>query len=360
MRIAHIDTERTWRGGEAQVFSLIQGLNAKGHYNLGVVRRGSELGRRLQGVTPLMEINPFGEWDFITAHFLNRRLKAEKIDVVHAHTAHGAALAAIATLGAQIPIVATRRVDFHLAKNIFSRWKYKRAARIVAISDGVKKILLEDGVPARKISVVPSGVDFKCYEEVRRLSKSEMGVSPGSLVVGQVAALAPHKDQNNLLEAAALVRREVPTVEFVIVGEGDLRFFLEKKAQALGLENVVHFLGFQDRPLDCLAAFDVFCLSSKEEGLGTSLLDAMALKIPVVATRVGGIPELIQNGVTGYTAPGSNPQALADMLMACIFAKDHNRAMIAQAAKKAKEFDISHTINGMESIYVQLSTDLST
>lgn len=324
------------------------------------MRKDGELARRLEGLVPLVKTSPLGEWDVIAAHFVNRRLKKEKIDVLHAHTAHGVALAVLASIGTKIPVVATRRVDFHLARNFFSRWKYKQADRIIAISEGVQHILLKDGIPERKISVVHSGVDFKRYADVRVMTKGEMGIDPGSLVVGQVAALAPHKDQNNLLEAAALLKSEIPNIQFIVVGEGDLQPVLEAKARSLGLENTVHFLGFQDRPLDYLAAFNVFCLSSNEEGLGTSLLDAMALKIPIVATRGGGVPELVEDGVTGYLAPVSNPRALADAIKACIFAKDKNRQMLLQATRKAKEFDISNTVEQMEAIYSELSTALST
>jgi glycosyltransferase involved in cell wall biosynthesis len=126
---------------------------------------------------------------------------------------------------------------------------------------------------------------------------------------------------------------------------------------------VVQLLGFKERPLDYVAAFDVFCLSSKEEGLGTSLIDAMALRIPVVATKVGGIPELITEGKTGYLAPGSDHSALAKALQRCIEQRQNNTGLLDSAQQKAKEFDISNTIHGMEAIYAkiaQLSTELST
>ncbi len=360
MRIAHVDTERTWRGGEQQVFSLIQGLKKRGYDNLIVARRGSELAQRAKSLAPVMEVRPVGEWDFVTAHFVNRRFKKERVDIVHAHTSHGAALAALSTLGTNIPVVVTRRVDFHLSRNVFSRWKYNRATRIVAISQGVKRILVEDGVPNEKISVVPSGVDFNRYTSVRALTKQDLGIPSAAPLVGQVAALAPHKDQRTLLAAIALLRKALPNVRLAIVGEGPCRADLEKEIIRLELQNTVQLLGFRENPLDFIPAFDVFCLSSNEEGLGTSLLDAMALRVPVVATAVGGIPELIEHEKTGLLARPEDPEALAEMLSRCLAGGADRPVMVARAAEKAKNFDILGTVVRMDDIYQQLSTGLST
>lgn len=316
------------------------------------MRRGSALADRLRGVVPLLEINPIlGEFDFIAAHILNRRLKAEKIDVVHAHTGHAVSLAAMATCGTDIPFVLTRRVDFHLSPNMLSRWKYRRAARVVAISEGVRDILLQDGIPPSKITVVPSGVDFDRYKSVRAVSKTELGFDAGDIVIGQVAALAPHKDQNTFIEAMEILRRDVPNAKAVIVGEGELRPVLEANIRARNLTDSFKLIGFKENPLDYLAAFDVFCLSSKEEGLGTSVIDAMAVGIPVVATNVGGIPELVEEGKTGYLVPGRDPIALANALKNCIASPERNRLLHAQAQEKARKFSIIHTVTGMESLY---------
>ncbi len=356
LRIAHLNTERTWRGGENQVFSLIKGLSEKfGHYNLGVVRSHGALSEKLKASSfPVYEVRPFGEWDFIAAHFLNRKLKREKIDVVHAHTSHATALAAFSTLGTSIPVVVTRRVDFHLSKNIFSRWKYKRATKIIAISKRVREILLEDGIPEKKLTLVPSGVDFSRFPSVGKATCSQMGVPNNAIVVGQVAAFAPHKDQATFLKAIALLLYKHPKVHVVMIGEGKLRKELEDLVKWLKIESSVHFLGFQKDPLLWIAGFDVFCLSSREEGLGTSILDAMALRIPVVATNAGGIPEMIEDGVTGYLAEVGNPESLANSLSKAIQGRDQSRELTDQAFSKAQHFDIQNTITQTEAVYRSL------
>ncbi len=352
LRIAHIDTERTWRGGEQQMVSLMKGLQSRGHTNLAVVKRGSALAQKLWGDgRSLFPIRTAGEWDLWAARVVNRRLRTDEIDIVHAHTGHGVALAALATLGTSIPFVVTRRVDFHLNGNPFTQWKYARARRVVAISDGVKTILRGDGVPESKITVVKSGIDFSRYDGLRPASAEEMGVPRDALIVGQVAAFADHKDQPTFLRAMAALRKKFPQLRAVLVGEGSLRTNLEALAGSLGIADIVCFLGFKEDALRYLKAFHVFCLSSKEEGLGTSLLDAMALGVPVVATAAGGIPELVDNGETGYLAAVQDPNDLARALEEAIRAGEKNRVICENAYRKAKEFDISRTVSRMEEVY---------
>jgi glycosyltransferase involved in cell wall biosynthesis len=132
--------------------------------------------------------------------------------------------------------------------------------------------------------------------------------------VGNVAALTGHKDHATLVEALALLRARQPRAWLVIAGEGELRGALEAQARALGVEGRTVFAGFRNDLDRLLPAFSVFCLSSRLEGLGTSVLDAMALGLPVVATAAGGIPEAVVDGVTGRLVPPRDPRALADAL----------------------------------------------
>ncbi len=160
-----------------------------------------------------------------------------------------------------------------------------------------------EGVPDRE---PPAGGD----EALRAL-----GVPEGAPVVGNVAALTGHKDHATLLDAAQVVLRRRPDVRFVIAGEGPLRGELESRAREQGLEGRVIFAGFRRDVDRLLPAFSVFCLSSHLEGLGTSLLDAMAFGRPVVATAAGGIPEAVEDGVTGIVVPVRNPVALGQALL---------------------------------------------
>jgi glycosyltransferase involved in cell wall biosynthesis len=211
-------------------------------------------------------------------------------------------------------VVATRRTDFAL-RSWPSRLKYRRADRVIAVSQAIAGVVAGSGVAAEKIRVVYEGVPDRAPSAGGREALQALGVPPESPVVGNVAALADHKDHATLIAAAALVRVKRPDVRFVIAGEGALRAALEAQVESLGLRSHVIFAGFRNDLDALLPSFTVFCLSSHMEGLGTSLLDAMAFGLPVVATAAGGIPEAVADGVTGRLCPPRDPKAMAEALV---------------------------------------------
>jgi glycosyltransferase involved in cell wall biosynthesis len=246
---------------------------------------------------------------------LAQALRESRPEVLQMHDPHavGNGVAAARLVGGPA-LVATRRVDFPL-RGPLSRWKYGRCRRVIAVSRAIVSVLEADGVSRGRVSLVYEGVPDRepppgGAEELRAL-----GVPEGAPVVGNVAALTGHKDHATLLDAAQVVLRRRPDARFVIAGEGPLRRELETRAREQGLEGRVIFAGFRSDVDRLLPAFAVFCLSSHLEGLGTSLLDAMAFGRPVVATAAGGIPEAVEHGVTGVVVPVRNPGALAQALL---------------------------------------------
>jgi glycosyltransferase involved in cell wall biosynthesis len=189
---------------------------------------------------------------------------------------------------------------------------------VIAVSRGIGAVLGRGGLPAERVRLVYEGVPDRPAQPGGREALAELGVPAGAPVVGNVAALTGHKDHRTLIEAAALAVRTLPEARFVIVGDGELRAELEALARARGLGAHVLFLGFRSDLDRLLPAFDVFCLSSHLEGLGTSLLDAMAFSRPVVATAAGGIPEAVEDGVTGRVVRVRDPAALAEALVAVL------------------------------------------
>ena len=151
-------------------------------------------------------------------------------------------------------------------------------------------------------------------------------------IVGNVAALVPHKGQRHLIEAAALVLPQVPDARFVIAGEGELRPALERQIKEHHLEKHVLLAGFRPDVLSVHKAFDIFVMSSVTEGLGTSLLDAMACGKPIVATTAGGIPEVVVDGETGFLVPPRDHEAMAAAIVRLL--KDE-RAAAGRWAKPA-------------------------
>ncbi len=243
-------------------------------------------------------------------------MKGWQPEVVHAHDSHAVAAGALAlSIGApqSNPIlVASRRVDFHIRENAFSRWKYRRVTCFIAASRAIGDMLVVDGVEPHRVVTVHEGIDVDRVEQAPVANiHEEFWLPAGVPVIGNIAALVPHKGQKHLIEAAALVVRQVPDAHFVILGEGELRPALERQVREMHLEKHVLLPGFRTDVLSLLKAFDIFVMSSVTEGLGTSLLDAMAAARPIVATRAGGIPEVVVNEETGLLVPVRDHDQLA-------------------------------------------------
>jgi glycosyltransferase involved in cell wall biosynthesis len=258
--------------------------------------------------------------DLSAAWRLSRAIKELRPDIVHAHDPHGVAMAAIAlsmsTQPTRAPLVAARRVDFRLKGNALSRWKYDQVDCFICASEAIRKILLADGVAAARAVTVHEGIDLgRVAAAPQAPLHEELWLPHGAPIVGNVAALVPHKGQRHLVEAAALVVREVPDARFVIAGEGELRGALEHQIKHLRLEKHVILAGFRPDILSLHKAFDIFVMSSITEGLGTSLLDAMACGRPIVATTAGGMPEVVQDGVTGILVPPRDHPAMAEAVV---------------------------------------------
>jgi L-malate glycosyltransferase len=300
----HIDTARTWRGGQNQVLLTVLGLRALGHRTMLVANPNGELRRRAKEGLDLLPLAPTTEMDLRAAWRLSRALKQLKPDIVHAHDPHGVAMAGLAlsmsTQLAKPPLVASRRVDFHLRGGRMSRWKYRQVDCFICASEAIRQMLIADGVPEVRTVTVHEGIDLSRVEAAPPAKlHEELFLPHGAPIVGNVAALVPHKGQRHLIEAAALVVRQVPDARFVIAGEGELRSSLERQIKEHRLEKHVFLTGFRPDVLSLHKAFDIFVMSSITEGLGTSLLDAMAASKPIVATSVGGIPEVVAHDATG-------------------------------------------------------------
>lgn len=356
LRIAHLNTEHTWRGGEQQVLSLATRLARRGHDNIIVARKASPLAKRSREAgIETREISPLGELDFFSAWRLSRFLVERNIGIIHAHAPHATALAAFCAVFSGLPALTTRRVDFPLRRNAFTRWKYARMSRVVAISEAIKKILGEDGVPPEKVLLVRSGIDFERLDRVPRTERSDLGIPDDAVLVGQVAALAPHKDQATFLRAISLLKGRIPGLRVAMVGEGSLEDQLRSLARQLGIDDLVTFYGFRNDALGICKAFDYFCLSSQTEGLGTALIDAMAMRIPVIATAAGGIPELVVNRRTGYLAQVRDPASLAAAILEAVGDHDQRATIVENAHRKALGFNIDSTVTGMEAVYREIT-----
>jgi L-malate glycosyltransferase len=357
----HIDTARTWRGGQNQVLLTVNGLRARGDRAALVAHPNGELRRRAAEGLELVPIAPRTEMDLTAAWRLARVLRRLRPDVVHAHDPHGVAMAALARsfVGSEAPfaLVAARRVDFHLKGNSFSRWKYRQVDCFIAASDAIRNMLLADGVAPDDAVTVHEGIDVDRIAGAPKVNvHGELWLPADAPVVGNVAALVPHKGQRHLIDAVPLVLQSVPDARFVIVGDGELRESLERHVHERHLDKHVFLTGFRHDVPGFIKGFDLFVMSSVTEGLGTSLLDAMACGRAIVATTAGGMPEVVVDGETGLLVPPRDDRALADAIIRLLEdAALRDRMGRAGLARVRERFSVERMVDETAGVYARVA-----
>lgn len=336
------------------------GLRARGHRAVLVAHPEGELYRRAAEGPDLVPLAATNEVDLAAAWKLSRIIRQWKPAVVHAHDPHAVSMTALAlSFSAPVPrprVIASRRVDFHLQGNAFSQWKYRQVDGFIAASGAIRDILIHDGVPAGRVVVVHDGIDVgKIAHRPAADLHAEYWLPHGAPVIVNVGALVAHKGQKFLIEAMPLVVREIPDARLVIFGEGELRAGLERQVKHLSLEKHVLLPGFREDVLSLVKSADLFVMSSLTEGLGSAVLDAMAMGLAVVGTRAGGIPEAVVPGETGELVEPGEAKPLAAALVKLL--KDPAlRRTYGEAGRQrvARQFDVDHLVAGTLAAYRRL------
>lgn len=365
----HLDSEGGLRGGERQLLYLAAWLKAGGHRSVVVCRAGAplEAAARRSGLETMTL--PFcGEWDPVSAWRLARAARAAENPVLHAHTAHAAGTAALARLFGGPPWLAHRRVDFPLSGPLSARLKYGSASRLVAVSEFIAGVLEAGGVERSRVRVVPDALPHGAAESrlagldapwgpaadraaLRARLAAELGLEPHTLWVGNLAALVGHKDQATLIRAIPAVVAREPRARFVVLGEGPERPRLEALAERLGVTGALRLPGRKEDPRPYLQSLDLYCQSSWGEGMGSVLLEAMACRVPVVATTAGGIPEVVRDGESARLVPPRDPAALAAALLAALADAEGSRRRAAAAAAALPRFSLERTGSAVLAAY---------
>jgi glycosyltransferase involved in cell wall biosynthesis len=365
LSIFHCDFRLSWAGGQNQLWLLANGLRERGHRQWIVTRPGSELARRAREVGldvidhPYRgEVDPRGYWS------LRRWIARHRPEVVHAHDAHSLMPLAVAArlVHPRPAVVGHRRVDFPIRGHALSRWKYSHGPdRLIAISERVREVLVEGGVPASRIALISSGIALETPPAPEGPPLRErIGAPAGAPLVLTIASLADYKDHPTLVEAAARLAPREPMTGWAVCGAGGLLEPIRAEVERRGLAGRLRYLGFLPGARGLLPQADVFCLSSKTEGLGTSVLDAMAAGVPVAATAGGGIPEMIEHEVTGLLAPVGDGAALAAAVDRLIDDRTLARTLAEAARVRVREFASQRTIERTESLYRELTAGTRT
>jgi len=356
-KIVHIDTGREWRGGQQQSTYLHNGLIERSFKSAYFYKTGSQIHQRFCDDKTYHRVELFNEFDIFTARKIANFININDFNIIHCHTAHGLTIGIIASyLSGRTKIIATRRVEFPIKNTFSAKFKYKNklVSRIVCISEAIRQVMINSNIDTNRLVTIHSGINLNRFESDKKLSDFN-GVSfNGRIIVGTIAAFDGNKDYDNLLEAAKIVLDNRDNVIFLAVGSGKLFDGINAKVNYLGLNDSFIFAGEQKNVGQFLHTFDIFTLASKKEGLGTSILDAMAVGLPIAATCVGGIPEAVLHNYNGLLVPPSRPDELANNILRLIDDKEFRISCGNNSLRKVQHFDINNTIKQNIQLYEQI------
>lgn len=355
MKIVHVETGRHLYGGALQVQYLMQGLAALGHDNTLLCDARSPLARAATGVARVVAFEVSGDLDLRLAGRLWRVLRRQSPDLLHLHSRRGAdVMGGLAGRAAGVPVVLSRRVDNGEPRALVPL-KYALFDHVIAISRGIFAALETDGVAPERISCVPSAVDTDVYRPQRDRAwfEREFGIAPDVPVIGMVAQLIPRKGHRHLLAALPALWMRHPDLRVLLLGKGPLEADLHTEIAARGWQGRVRLLGFRHDLPRLLPCLDVLVHPAEREGLGVSLLQAAACGVPLVASAVGGIPEVVRDNGR-LVPPGDSATlatALADVLdepAAAARMGAHGRRWVEQ------QFSLAAMVTGNLAVYQRL------
>jgi L-malate glycosyltransferase len=344
-KILHLSSEMTWRGGEQQMAYLIEELEKQRKIQQFVfVKKNSAFAKycKTQGLS-FVSVGLRGEWDIAAALEIKRFCRSQNIAVVHAHSSHAHGLAVLsAQLGNACPIIVSRRVDFSVSKNFLSGIKYNTPAikKFICVSQLAYDILVSSLRSADKCIVIHDGIDLNRFSKKNSANvlREEFNIRDEIKIIGNIAALEIQKDYFTFVETVKILKEKKMPFKFFIVGAGSQQKAIEEKIQAYDLGDSVILTGFRSDIENILSSLDILLFTSEMEGLGSTVLDAMAAKIPVVATRAGGIPEIIRNGENGLLSDVKDASSLAENVQLLLQNESLKNKIIQQAYEDVQHF----------------------
>jgi glycosyltransferase involved in cell wall biosynthesis len=359
MNLLQVDTEIRWGGGQQQVVHLCEGLAGKGHRVVLVCHRDGILRHRVE--SPLVRVLPlpsFGEVDPRGVFGLARIIRSNRFDLMHMHSSRAHTMGVVAGALARFrPRVVSRRFHHSPRRDPFNRWKYgKGIDRVVAISQSVQKSLIDSGFNSGDVDLVPSGIiSPERVAGARAAVFEEFNLFPEARLAVCVANLVGIKGHRTLIEAVRLLQESWPGFRVLFAGDGPLRRNLEALSRDAGVGDQILFAGFRTDIDRLLSAADLAVCPSLTEGLGLSILDALAMELPVAASRTGGIPEIIQHGETGLLVPPGEPGPLAEALASLLSSPEESARLGRNGRRMVLEkFSVQAMVDGTESVYHHL------
>lgn len=350
MKILHISTALSWRGGEQQLAYLIEGLQVKNVEQVLLCVKESELSKRIQ--VNLQELSKPNSVSFTWIKEIARLSK--EVDVIHVHEPKAHTFAVLSTLfGNTTPVLVTRRVVFSV-KGFLSKLKYQHTSvkKIICISNAVVEEMLTV-VNKEKLTIIPSCVDEKKFTVAKKVDFNFLKTP--KLKIGYVAALTKEKDHITFINTAKKVLEYRKDVVFYIVGEGKLQEELEQKVKQLKLQEDILFTGFIKQISQLILQLDMLLFTSKLEGLGTTVLDFFLAKKPVVATDSLGVRDVLIHNKTGVLCNVGDVDNLSKGVLKILDSKDFTKEIVQNAYLLVKN---NHSLENLAIKHIALYKSL--
>jgi glycosyltransferase involved in cell wall biosynthesis len=336
-RIAHVNVARGYRGGERQTELLIRALQGTALSQVLVARRGAPLTHRLADTA--VELRRVGGGTVSVAR------ATAGVDLIHVHEGRSVYGAYVRSFLSGTPYVVTRRVDNPIRPHWIAHRAYRRASYVAAVAPQVANVVRSYDAGIR-VAVVHSASSGLRVDELS--AKAIRDTYPGKFIVGHVGALDnDQKGQEYIIAVARMLEHSHPDLQFLLVGGGDDEAML--KSLAVGLRNLA-FTGFVDNVGDYLAAFDMFVLPSNREGIGSILLDAMDRGLPVIASRVGGVPDIVHDDENGILIDAGRVDQLRSAIIELRNAPERRRTL----GENGREFARQFSADAMAGKYIEI------
>ncbi|MFT6166699.1 MAG: glycosyltransferase involved in cell wall biosynthesis [Vicingaceae bacterium] len=357
-KILQVVTALSWRGGEQQAAYLVQELkNEVDNFVLCSAGSKMETFCRENDITYFTQPKK-GSIDFSYAKRLKQICVENRIDLIHLHDAHAHTFSILAAsiFGNKTPIILSRRVDFSIKKNLFSYFKYnhRQIKKILCVSDTIKRITAAGIKDQSKLETIYSGIDLNKFKPSSGVLRKELGIEEGVFLIGNTSALADHKDYFTFIDVAERVIANHSNCHFVVMGEGPMKDEIHLYAESKSMKNQFTFTGFRNDIPEVLADLDLFLITSKTEGLGTSILDAFACSVPVVGTAGGGISELVENEITGLLCEVKNIEELTKAVERMISEPLLRENCVESAKRKVQLFSKEQTAKNTLECYLEV------
>lgn len=357
-KVLHIDIEKGWRGGQNQSLNLYVNEIEKGLNPHFICLENSDVQKVLiQNNLPFTAINYKNELDVISAYKISRLIKKNNFNIINCHSSHSLSLGLLSKYFYSAPkVIGIRRVDFKIKNNYFSSWKYKskNLDALVCVSEAIKNIMEKTISNYNKLYVIHDGIDTQKYVNIDSLKlKQELNLN-GKIIIGTIAAFVGHKDYPTLLRTIKIISEIRKDIVFIALGDGPLFNDMKQLASDLNIENHIIFAGFRNNVGEYLNLFDIFIMTSNEEGLGSSLLDAMSVGLPIIATKAGGIPEIVENDYNGILCNIADSHSLANAIIKLVNNIELRNIYSNNSKKKVEAFSIENTAKKYLILYHKL------